>query len=105
MTAAELRGTYMAETYEAFEWLRDKFIIPTRAARKTQTKERHSIKEHTFYYALQHCEKAKEMDDNHGVLASLKHSRNKEMEGGAGQNTMDHFDFLAPDNDQNIEFR
>ena len=105
MTAAELRETYMADTYELFEWLRDKFSISTRAAHKTQAKERRSIKEHTFYYVSQHGEKAKEIDDNRWVLAPLKCSRNKEMEGGAGQNTMDHFDCLAPGKNTAVQLR
>ena len=83
MTAAELRGTYMADTYEAFEWFCDKFIISTRAARKTQATERYSIKEYKFYHIPQHGEKAKEMDDNRGVLAPLKRSR--EMPNSANQ--------------------
>ena len=99
MSAAELRGVYMIDTYAAFRWLRSKFSVPARR-KSNHKKERHSISHHTFFYVPQHGEAAAE--DTANVLGQLNRKRTKEMEGGAGSNSMEHFDFIATGNVSNI---
>jgi hypothetical protein len=55
MSAAELRGIYMANTLAAYAWLVKKLDIPSRRKNKHQ-KERHSIWRHNFYYVPAHGE-------------------------------------------------
>jgi hypothetical protein len=102
MTAAELRGVYMVDTYAAFRWLMLKFVCPTRRKSKHK-KERHSVKKHNFFYVPQHGEC--EVEDKTNVIGNLRRKRTKEMEGGSGSKSMEHFDYLAPGNLQNVIYR
>lgn len=98
MTAAEMRGVYMIDTFAAYKWLFRKFVTPTRKKAKHQ-KERHSIGSHQFYYVPAHGEvldtAEAAADIQHNIVGHLNRKRTKEMTGGTGK--INNFDFFAPE--------
>ena len=97
MTAAELRGHYMADTLTAFKWLQAKF----KEKKQPKQKQMHTVKGHSFWYVPQAGEGA----EGGGVVAELKRKRQPEMVGAAGLNTMGHFDFRATGSVGSIKMR
>ena len=97
MTAAEMRGIYMPDTYSAFRWLSKKFVTSTRRKSKHK-KERHSIWSHQFFYVPAHGEQAHEepcQATKRRVLPNMNRKRKQEMTGGT--NSINNFDFFAPE--------
>ena len=97
MTAAELRGHYMADTLTAFRWLQQKF----KKKKEQRKKKKHAVKEHTFYYVPQQGEKA----EGANILPELDRKRQADMVGGAGMQTMGHFDFRATGTVGSVQMR